>query len=124
MATMLANGGVVVFTARKFALRLYDFNLEVRVMANGAGLSPRYLAPGKFKKVRSVAKSRNQTFVEIATEFEDAGWSIDWTDKGSRLAETKPKKVTRRRFPHAQARPPRRVVPFMGFNPYNLEPDK
>lgn len=92
MATMKANGKLVVFTARKPSPTTYAAPHEVRVMVNGAGLRPRW--GGGFKKVRSVAASRGLTFAELADVYTDAGWVVTWDHL--EFLETKPKPLKRR----------------------------
>lgn len=84
MATLKANGTVVVFTARVKPTVLYRPTVVHKVMINGAALRPRGYKGGGFKKVRTVAQSRGLTFGEIAAEYEANGYTIEWHDSAQR----------------------------------------
>lgn len=102
MATMKANGGVVVFVATKPAKRRYCLDHEHRLMGNGAALRPR--GGGGFKKVRTVLASRGLTFEQIADEYLAEGWAVNWERPA--MLHDQPKVIKRR--PRILAKPARR----------------
>lgn len=95
MATLKANGGLVVFTATKRRVERFQLDLVHRIMSNGVALRRRQYEGGGFKKVRTVRQSRGMTFAAIANDYTERGFTVQWKEPA--LIHAEPTAVRRRR---------------------------